>query len=161
MTWSVIKEAIGKYSCWRQRFPNKVNLGSKFRTSTDSIAENFNKYFTEIGSNLANKISYCDTYLNNMCNIFQSENVLIINELKDAFYSLETNKSPGFDDISSNIMKQCFGTLNRPFRYIYDISLQQGVFPEEMKIAWVTPIFKGGEVSDLGNYRPIFFMLFF
>ena len=30
-----------------------------------------------------------------------------------------------------------------------------GVFPEEMKIARVTTIFKGGEVSDLGNYHPI------
>ena len=30
-----------------------------------------------------------------------------------------------------------------------------GVFPEKMKIARVTLIFKGGEVSDLGNYPPI------
>ena len=131
MSWSVIKEAIGKYSCGRQKFPNKINLWSKFRASTDSIAENFNKYFTEIGSNLANKISTLlanfDTYLNNMCNIFPPENALIINELKDAFYSLETNKSPDFDEISSNIMKQCFGTLNRPFRCIY-IFLYNRVF---------------------------------
>ena len=35
------------------------------------------------------------------------------------------------------------------------MSLQLGVFPEEMKIARVTTIFKGGEVSDLGNYHPI------
>ena len=55
MTWSVTKEAIGKNR--RQKFPNKINLRSKFITSTDSIAENFNKYFDEIGSNLANKIS--------------------------------------------------------------------------------------------------------
>ena len=33
--------------------------------------------------------------------------------------------------------------------------MQTGVFPEEMKIARVTPIFKGGEESDLGNYRLI------
>ena len=33
--------------------------------------------------------------------------------------------------------------------------MQTGVFPEEMKTARVTAIFKGGEVSDLGNYRPI------
>ena len=51
-------------------------------------------------------------------------------------------------------MKQYFGTLNRPLYYIY-ISVQSGGFPEEMKIARVTPIFKGGEVSDLGNYRSI------
>ena len=96
-----------------------------------------------------------DKYLNNKCNIFQPENALSINELKDAFYSLKTNKSPDYDGISSNIIKQYFGTLNRPLHYIYNISLQTGVFPEEMKIPRVTLIFKGGEVSDLGNYRPI------
>ena len=32
--------------------------------------------------------------------------------------------------------------------------MQAGLFPEELEIARVTPIFKGGEVSDLGNYRP-------
>ena len=78
-----------------------------------------------------------------------------INELKDAFYSLKTNKNLGYDNISSNIIKQCFGTLNRRLYYIYNIFVQSGVFPEEIKIARVTPIFKGGEVSDLGNYRPI------
>ena len=134
-------------------------MGSKLITSTDSIAENFNRYFTEIISNLANKISTplasFDTYLNNKCNIFQSEHALSINELKDAYYSLKTNKSPGYDGISSNVIQQCSGTLNRPLHYIYNISLQTGVFPEEMKIARVTPIFKGGEVSDLGKYHPI------
>ena len=97
-----------------------------------------------------------DAYLNNKRNIFQPGNALSINELKDAFNSLKTNKSPGYDGISSNIIKLCFGTLNRPLHYIYNISLQTGVFPEDMKIATVTSIFKGGEVSDLGNYRPIF-----
>ena len=71
------------------------------------------------------------------------------------FTSLKPNKSPGYDGIGSNVIKQCFGTLNRPLHYICNIDLQTGVFPEEIKIAGVTPIFKGGEVSDLGNYRPI------
>ena len=108
MTWSVIKEAIGINSSRRQKFPNKINLGSKFIKS-----KNFSKCFPEIGSNLANKISTpfanFDAYLNSKCNIFQPKNVLNINELKDAFYSLKTNKSPIYDDISSSIIKQCFG----------------------------------------------------
>ena len=49
MAWSVIKEAIGKNSSRRQKFPSEIDLGSKFITSTDSIAKNFKKYSTEIG----------------------------------------------------------------------------------------------------------------
>ena len=60
-----------------------------------------------------------DTYLNSKCNIFQLENVLSINELKDAFYSLKTNKSPRYDNISSNIMKQCFGILKSILNLVY------------------------------------------
>ena len=33
--------------------------------------------------------------------------------------------------------------------------MQTAVFPEEKKIARVTPKFKGGKVFDLGNYLPI------
>ena len=114
---------------YRLKFlPNKINLRSKFIASTDSIVQNINKYFSEIGSNLANKISTplenFDTYLNSKCNIFQPEYALGINKLKDAFYSLKTNKSPGYDGICSNIIKQCFGTVNRPLHYTYNISLQ-------------------------------------
>ena len=101
-----MKEAICKKSFRRRKFPNKINLGSKFITSTDSIAEKFNNYFTEIGPNLANIISTplknFDTYLNNRCHIFQPENALSINGLKDAFYSRKSNRTPGYDDISPN-----------------------------------------------------------
>ena len=107
LTWSVIREVIDKKSSRRQKFPNKINLGSRFITSTDTIVKNFNKHFTKIDLNLANNFSISsvtfDTFLNNMRNIFQPKNVLSINELKDAFCSLKTNKSPGYDDISSYV----------------------------------------------------------
>ena len=48
-----------------------------------------------------------------------------------------------------------------PLHYIYYISLQSRVFPEKMKIARVTLIFKGGEVCDLGNYNQIFVLCCF
>ena len=53
------------------------------------------------------------------------------------------------------MIKQCFGALNRPLYYICNILLQSSLFQEEMEIARVTPTFKGGKVSDLGNYHPI------
>ena len=39
--------------------------------------------------------------------------------------------------------------------HIFNLSIQTGIFPNELKIASVTPIFKGGENWKLGNCRPI------
>ena len=38
---------------------------------------------------------------------------------------------------------------------IFSLSLKTGIFPEKMKIAKVSPIFKKGDKSILSNYRPI------
>ena len=38
---------------------------------------------------------------------------------------------------------------------IFNLSLQKGCFPEELKIARVTPIYKADDVNEIGNYRPI------
>ena len=78
-----------------------------------------------------------------------------MNELKDAFYSLKSNKSPGYDDISYNVIKKCFGSLCEPLKYLFNLSIEKGVFPDDSKIARVTPIYKSEDSSDVSNYRPI------
>ena len=55
----------------------------------------------------------CESYVKK-CKNKQSEKPLSINELKDAFFSLDINKSPGFDDISFTVLKNCFGALHNP-----------------------------------------------
>ena len=65
---------------------------------------------------------------------------LSINELKDAFFSLKINKSSGVEDVSFNIIKKCFGVLCEPLIYLFQLSLEKGVFPEDLKIAKVTSI---------------------
>ena len=75
-----------------------------------------------------------------------------MNELKDAFYSLKSNKSPGYDNISYNVIKKCFDSLCEPLQYLVNLSMKKGVFP---KIPRVTPIYKGEESSDVSNYRSI------
>ena len=66
-------------------------------------------------------------------------------EVRNAFYSLKTNKSPGYDDISFIAINDVFDFIVEPLRYIFSNSLVQGIFPEEMKIAPITPIYKGGD----------------
>ena len=38
---------------------------------------------------------------------------------------------------------------------IFNVSLQRGIFPNDWKLAKVTPIFKEGNKADCGNCRPI------
>lgn len=42
-----------------------------------------------------------------------------------------------------------------PLAHIFNASLQQGIFPREWKLSFVTPIHKDGLRSDVSNYRPI------
>ena len=53
---------------------------------------------------------------------------LTINELKDAFFSLKSNKSPGYDDISFDVIKKCFGVLYEPLHFLFNLSIEKGIF---------------------------------
>ena len=127
-------------------------------TETESITESFNKYFTQIGSKLAKDIGTSTKSFNEYIkkhDTAQPERVISANELKDDFFSLKINKSAGYDDIRFNAVEKCFGVLYKPLLHIFNLSLQTGIFPEKLKIARITPLFKGGENYELGNYRPI------
>ena len=60
----------------------------------------------------------------------------LINEIKTAFTSLKANKSPGYDDISVNIVKKCFNEILCHLQYIFTTSFNKGIFPDKMKIWW-------------------------
>ena len=45
---------------------------------------------------------------------------ITIYELKQAFFSLKRNKSPRYDEISSNVIKNCFSELNK---YLIPLSI--------------------------------------
>ena len=72
-------------------------------------------------------------------------------EVRDAFYSLKTNKSPGHDSISFNAINNVFDFIVESLRYIFNNCLAQVIFPEEMKIAQITAIHKGGD-KEIGQY---------
>ena len=68
---------------------------------------------------------------------------------------LKINKSTGIDDISYNVVSKCFGDLGTPLKHIFDSSFENGIFPDSLKIARVTPLYKSGDSRRFSNYRPV------
>ena len=68
--------------------------------------------------------------------------VIEIKEIADdeshkAFSSLKSNKSPGYSDLSSGIFKAVSDKVSITTKYLFNISLQHGVFSDKLKIGSV------------------------
>ena len=161
-SWKVIKEVINK---------NKANfttqqflINETVEKDPSKIAESFNEYFVGIGPKLAEQIppTAADPAANIEHRIRDSifleptddaEVSTLISSLKDS--------SPGWDEISSRVCRSSVATFVKPFTHVLNLSLSQGVVPQELKIARVTPIFKAGDKQMLSNYRPISVLPYF
>ena len=95
-----------------------------------------------------------DQYLNSYQTVM-GEASLTDDEVKEALRSLKPNKSLGYDNIYSNVVNEISDIFFTPLKFIFNLSLQQGIFPENLKIAEVSPIYKKNEEFLLTNYRPI------
>ena len=76
-------------------------------------------------------------------------------ELFQTIAHLKNKKSSGPDNISTFILKQCSDILTSPLLHIFNSSLSEGEFPNQLKVAKVVPIFKNGDAMLVSNYRPI------
>ena len=63
-----------------------------------------------------------------------------INELRDAFFSLKLNKSPGYDEISFNVVENGFSESCEPLKYVFNLSIETAMFPDKLIIAHVSPV---------------------
>ena len=65
------------------------------------------------------------------------------------------NSSPGWDEISPHIVKMTSSIFIKPLLHICNLSILHGVFPNELKVAKVIPLYKCGDKMLLINYRPV------
>ena len=79
---------------------------------------------------------------------------LSINELKDVFFSLKI-KAQVLTMLVLILLKNALGVIYEPLIYLFQLSFEKGVFPDDLIIAKVTPIYKVGDSSGISNYWPI------
>ena len=76
-------------------------------------------------------------------------------ELSKEISKLPTNKAPGYDEITSKVVKLTSDYILTPLTYIFNLSLSEGIVSESFKTAKVIPIYKKKNKYDPTNYRPI------
>ena len=65
------------------------------------------------------------------------------------------NSSSGWDEIPTFLVKKCVDSFIEPLTHLVNSSISEGIFPSELKLVRVVPIFKSGDLSLITNYRPI------
>ena len=160
-TWKVLKDIIGLDGNTTKQKINFLIDGKLVIDSLD-IANGFNNFFVSVGPKLANDLkSDIDplSYVNNNINSIVVPEIPCI-QVREVINSLN-NSSPGHDELPPIVAKACMEGFIEPITYLINESLTSGVFPSELKLARVVPIFKSGDPSLLTNYRPISVLSFF
>ena len=156
-SWRTINELLNKKP--KTSEIKELDINGQLITDDDKIAEAFNQYFSTIGSTLSDKITdNCTDPMNFVtpldCSIFNFTSITL-QETIGALNEIKTKKSPGLDGISIRLLKDASNIVAGPLVNIFNVSLQRAIFPNDWKLAKVTPIFKEGNKADCENYRPI------
>ena len=158
-TWDGIKSLIS-ISNNRSMSPSSLNINNKLNNDPVDIANCFNDYFSTIGSKLAKNIfpskidhlHYLKT--SNLMSIFINPASEI--EVTNLVSTLNNSKASGPFSIPTDVFKMTKHILASPLTNIINLSFSTGIYPDNLKIAKVVPVFKNkGSILQCNNFRPI------
>ena len=76
-------------------------------------------------------------------------------EIENLCQGLDPSKGPGHDGFAPSIFRLMASELSIPLSKFINICIEAGHFPNFLKMARITSVFKKGDPTQFGNYRPI------
>lgn len=158
-TWSTINNIISK-SKKMNDYPKEFLINGNFESNEKTIANEFNRYFIEIGPKLSQNIispnnkSIGDYLKSPVQTNFQFKRIDIDTVIK-AIDSLKPKTSFSQDRISNKLLKYIKYEIAWPLMELINYTFALGIFPNTLKIAKVTPLYKKNENYMFDNYRPV------
>lgn len=86
----------------------------------------------------------------NLCEGHITENELLL-----ALKTMENNKSPGLDGLSTNFYKCFWPILGTELTHVYNYAFDHGHLPLTQRRGVISLLFKKGDRTQLQNWRPI------
>ena len=117
----------------------------------------FKNHFANIPFEIIRNISHVKSnalsFLKNRSSSSFFMSPIVKNDIDTAVNSLKVCN--GVNMISTHVLKESVSVLSEPLSYIFNLCIQQGYFPVELKTGCITPIFKKGDKYSIDNYRPV------
>ena len=157
-TWKLINSLVKPSSNSKKSIIDQIVSNGTMIYNKYDIASSFNSFFVNIGSDIANSINshnndhkvylqgdYPHSFFFSPVTSVEIDN--IIRALK--------NKPSHFNCIPAIVLKFISRIVSPIIMCIVNRSIENGIFPDSLKIAKVVPIFKHGNKYVISNYRPI------
>ena len=156
-TWKVINNIL-KPNRQNNKHSIKKIVMNKIEYSGDQIiSDKFNEFFVNIGKNISESLPDEGNHIDYLKGDYPSSFYFSpVNHLdiKIIISSLK-NKTFGPNTYPVKVLKSISNPISPVLSHLVNTSLESGEFPNSLKTARVTPIFKSGNHNDLSNYRPI------
>ncbi len=158
LLWKFLNNIINRKSITRPLPKYFIKENNKI-TNDENIADGFNDFFTNIGPRLAEKINgsnkhfkeYLDKNTINSIYLDPASN----EEILGIVSNLNNKHSLDKDGINASTVKTIITAVLEPIKHICNLSLSSGIFPDEMKVAKVIPLYKANDNKEFSNYRPV------
>ena len=153
--WNLLKSLLGTNKT--KNDIEKITVDGHMYSDPTGVANQFNNYFCSIADDIAAELPTVTgmpvSYIHQINNSFFLSPVTI-DEIDIIINSLK-NTNTGLNSIPVKIFKQLTPLLVPTICMLINISFSKGIFPNVLKIARITPVFKKGDRQVCGNYRPI------
>ena len=138
---------------------NRINEIGPFKLNNKYIYDKneiCNLLKIEFTSQFNNKSDKENNQIFNKCN---NDDLCDINfgtkDIEEAIKDIDENSSAGPDGIPALFLKKTKESISKPLSILLRKSLDEGKIPNIYKLAYITPIHKGGSKQDPAQYRPV------
>ena len=155
--WKVINAACNKSK--KSNMIDKIRVENNIISDPQLIANLFNDHFAEVGTKVADSIPPTNKDFSEYLPPPSPQSIFLrpVNELeiRETIQQMANKESCDNNGISFKLIKHISNHISKPLSHIFNLSIQQGNFPESLKTSMIIPTFKAGSPLDLENHRGI------
>ena len=154
-TWQILKQVINKQQMNRRNGTFKIK--DKLSTNAIEICEHFNEFFINVGPTLSKNISLQDSGAYDLIERLEHTLYLFPTDIQELGTMIKNlnNSSARWNDISPSVLKYMALYITKPFVNLIKLSFQGRLFPDELIITRVIPLYKNDDPMIFSNNRPV------